>query len=184
MERFCDRCGSLVSGDVKHCTFCGAEMDKKLVISTSLDVDTDGIFDNSSFEDGAADTAQSDTVPIGAEQSGTEQTPQDNTPQQSKAQDYIPFYKPQTDNRGGGYIPLYTAQDTKQDGEFTTLRWLGTLVLSMCFGIVSIIILIIWARDNSNLTRRNFARAMLIIAPVVHFAVSIIFIAILAFILT
>ncbi len=183
MERFCDRCGSLVSGNVKHCTFCGAEMDKKLVVSSSLDVDTDSIFDNGGFEDGAADTAQSDTAPIGAAQGSTEQTPQDNTPQQSKVQDYVPFYKPQTDNRGGGYIPLYTAQDTKQYGEFTTLRWLGMLVLSMCFGIVSDIILIIWARDNSNLTRRNFARAMLIIAPIIRFGIFMVLLVAAAFIL-
>lgn len=171
MERFCDRCGSLVSGDVKNCTFCGAEMDKKLVVSSSLDVDTDSIFDSDSFDDGddsLANTVQESAV---------------KTPQQSRVQAYSSPYKPQVNNQGGEYIPLYTAQATKQENEFTTAQWLGTLLLAMCFGIVSDIILIIWARDNSNLTRRNFARAMLIIAPIVHFAVSIIFIAILAFIL-
>lgn len=171
LERFCDRCGSLVSGDVKNCTFCGAEMDKKLVVSSSLDVDTGSIFDSDSFDDGddsLANTVQESAV---------------KTPQQSRAQAYSSPYKPQANNQGGEYIPLYTAQAAKQENEFTTAQWLGTLLLAICFGIVSDVILIIWARDDSNMMRRNFARAMLIIAPIVHFGFSMVLLVAAAFIL-
>lgn len=178
MERFCDRCGSLVSGNVKHCTFCGAEMDKKLVVSSSLDVDTDSIFDSDSPEE-AASAAQTE------DSRGGEYIPpytaQDKT--HSGANDGAVPYKPQSNSQSGEYIPLYTAQATKQEDEFTTAKWLGILAVSICFGIVSDIILIIWARDDSNMMRRNFARAMLIAAPVVHFGFFMVMLVVAAFIL-
>lgn len=169
MERFCDRCGSLVSGNVKHCTFCGAEMDKKLSVSSSLDVDTDSIFDDA-LEDNTDITA--------AAVQNTARAVHSNP--QSSADDCSAV--PQADQ--GGYIPLYKPNNTVQESnEYTTTRWLGTLVVSMFFGIVSDIILIIWARDDSNMMRRNFARAMLIIAPIVHFGFFLVLLVAAAFIL-
>lgn len=160
-------------------------MDKKLVVSSSLDVDTDGIFDSDSFEEAAADTAQSAAAQTEDNRGGEYiplYTAQNKT--HSGANDSVSPYKPQAeDSRGGGYIPLYTAQDTKQEDEFTTAKWLGILAVSICFGIVSDIILIVWARDDSNRVRKNFARAMLIAAPVVHFGffmVMLVAVAILA----
>lgn len=175
MERFCDRCGSLVSGNVKHCTFCGAEMDKKLFVSSSLDVDTDSIFDNDALENSADITeaaAQSGSVRNTAR--AVHSNPQNSADDCSAV--------PQADQ--GRYIPLYKPNNTVQESnEYTTTRWLGTLVVSMCFGIVSDIILIIWARDDSNMMRRNFARAMLIIAPIVHFGFFLVLLVAAAFIL-
>ncbi len=154
-------------------------MDKKLVVSSSLDVDTDGIFDSDSFEE-AAGAAQAEDNRAGREYIPL-YTAQNKT--HSGANDSVSPYKPQAEDSRGEYIPLYTAQDTKQEDEFTTAKWLGILAVSICFGIVSDIILIIWARDDRNRVRRNFARAMLIAAPVVHFGFFMVMLVVAAFIL-
>ena len=57
--------------------------------------------------------------------------------------------------------PVHTAQRDPAETPMSTLGFLGMLILN-CIPIIGLIVLIIFACDNSNLSRRNFARAMLI----------------------
>ncbi len=168
MERFCDKCGSLVSGKVKFCPFCGGKMDFELSVSSTLDIDNDNSFwdglDNSVPQPvNASDTPSvTDTPTVGA------------TAAQVKKQPSV--------QQNGGYVPQnpqqsafsYLAQNANSTEKLTTAQWIGTLLLSVCLGFISIILLVVWGFGNGTKEpKRSFARAMLILMPVIYFTVFI-----------
>lgn len=190
MERFCDRCGSLVSGDGKFCPLCGAKMGFELNISSDLDVDTGSDFlDNldNNLSDVAGDTsdaaktseATTDVphIDAGAGNSApTNFSAQQHVPQGSG---YVPIYAPQQGNNGqgnpyGGYqYPYgyqYPPQPQPEVEKMTMGQWVGTILLSTCLGIISVIMLIVWGFSNdAKEPRKSFARAMLVVVPIIYF---------------
>lgn len=169
MERFCDKCGSLVSGNVKFCPLCGGKMEFELSVSSTLDIDNDNSFwdklDNSVPQpvNGSDTPSATDTPTVSAA-----------TAVQAKRQPPV--------QQNGGYVPQnpqqnvfsYLAQNTNSNEKLTTAQWVGTLLLSVCLGFVSIILLIVWGFGNGTKEpRRSFARAMLILMPVIYFTIFI-----------
>ncbi len=176
LERFCDRCGSLVSGNGKFCPLCGAKMGLELNISSDLDIDT-----GSSFLDDldtSIPEANDDINGKGNVQKAAEvQAPVMNMPntantnfsaQQYIPQGYVPQYIPQQPY-GQPYQP-YGAMPQGNTEKLTMGQWLGTLVLSTCLGAISIVLLILWGFGNdAKEPRKSFARAMLVAVPIIYF---------------
>lgn len=170
MERFCDKCGSLVSGKVKFCPFCGGKMEFELSVSSTLDIDNDNSFWDELDNSVPQTVNASETPSVTANSTVSADVPMAQTKKQPPVQ------------QNGGYIPQntqqsafsYLAQNTNSTEKLTTAQWIGTLLLSVCLGFISIILLVVWGfgKDTKE-PRRSFARAMLILMPVIYFAVFI-----------
>lgn len=175
MERFCDKCGSLVSGNGKFCPLCGAKMGFELNISSELDIDTGSSFLDeldTGLSDVGVDITEVDNVQKSAEVPQavvhTPDTVSTNfSAQKHVPQGYVPQYMPQQSNSR-----VYQQSGTAQRGDCETLttgQWLGTLLLSTCLGVISYVLLILWGfGQGANEPRRSFARAMLILLPILH----------------
>lgn len=170
MERFCDKCGSLVSGKVKFCPFCGGKMEFDLSVSSTLDVDTDNSFWDELDNSVPQPVGNSDTPSVTDTATVSVDAPAAQVKKQPSAQ------------QNGGYAPQnpqqsafsYSAQNTNSVEKLTTAQWVGTVLLSVCFGFISVILLIMWGfGKDSKEPRRSFARAMLILLPVIYLAVVI-----------
>ena len=175
MERFCDKCGSLVSGNGKFCPLCGAKMGFELNISSDLDIDTSSSFLDdldTSLPDIEVDTKGTEKIEKAAEAS----LPATDTPdtiytnmsaQKYVPQGYVPQYMPQQ-----SYSRVYQQNGTGQNADTEKLtmgQWVGTLLLSTCLGIVSFILLIMWGFGaTAKEPRKSYARAMLVLLPIVH----------------
>lgn len=99
-------------------------------------------------------------------------------------QGYAPLYAPPQGQARpyGGQPYQYGAQYPAQpDVEKLTMgQWVGTLFLSTCLGMISYVLLILWGFGNgAKEPRKSFARAMLVLLPIVHvlsfFAIAILF---------
>lgn len=170
MERFCDKCGSLVSGNVKFCPLCGGKMDFELSVSSTLDIDNDNSFWDELDNSVPQPANDSDTLSV------------TDTPKVSATATAVQTKKRPPVQQNGGYVQQnpppsvfsYLAQNTSSTEKLTTAQWVGTLLLSMCLGFISIILLVVWGFGNGTKEpRRSFARAMLILTPVIYFAVII-----------
>lgn len=175
LDRFCDKCGSLVSGNGKFCPLCGAKMGFELNISSDLDVDTSSSFLDeldTALPDLEADVQENEKphtsvkVPQAATAAPdiiyTNKSAQDHVPQ-----GYVPQYIPQQ-----SFSRVYQQNGNAQNGDvekLTTSQWAGTIILSTCLAMISYILLIMWGFGNgSKEPRRSFARAMLILLPIFH----------------
>lgn len=88
-----------------------------------------------------------------APQVNTEQ----NTYQQANQQTY----------QQPAYQQTYTAPAAKNDDDIMTLgKWVGTLVVTSFFGIISIIFTFIWAFGDGPEARRRFCKAYLIVQAI------------------
>ncbi len=167
MERFCDKCGSLVSGNGKFCPLCGAKMGFELNISSDLDIDTGSSFlDNldTGISDGGNDVLGADSV----KKTDTVHSTVMNTPNTANTdistKGNVPQYLPP---RTYGQPNGASAQDDTE--KLTMGQWVGTLLLSTCLGIVSIILLILWGFGaTAKEPRKSFAKAMLVLVPIVY----------------
>lgn len=198
MDRFCDKCGSLVSGNGKFCPLCGAKMGFELNISSDLDVDTSSSFldeldtslpeisDTKSPDNAVSSTAVPQPA-IGAPKKpntdfsaqrhasqptvGMRNTPNTNiSAQRHVPQGYVPQYMPQQPYMQPSQP--YRAVPQTDVEKLTMGQWLGTLFLSTCLGAISIVLLILWGFANgSKEPRKSFARAMLIVVPIFYIVV-------------
>ncbi len=176
MERFCDKCGSLVSGNVKFCPLCGAKMGFELNISSDLDIDTGSSFLDE-LDTSIPEMNDNATGADEAKNSASVQMPVINTPdtantafgaQNSASKGYVPHYMPPQSNAAA--YQFYGASQQSDTEKLTMGQWAGTLLLSTCLGIVSYILLIMWGFGNTaKEPRKSFARAMLVLLPIVHF---------------
>lgn len=140
MERFCNKCGSLVSGDGVFCPNCGEKLD-------------------SAVDLGKPASQVQDVMPSGA-----------NTPASSSiygsTNNTGTYGTTNTTNTGGyqGQMPSYSQpiQPVNTQPEMTTGQWVLTIFLSG-LGIIGIILLFVWAFGNDTpISKRNYSRAMLI----------------------
>lgn len=156
MERFCDKCGSLVSGDGDFCPVCGARM-------TGVFMNNDHGVDLSKPRTGSAQNASNS-----AQFSVPQPSPMNNT------------YSGQSSYNQQAY-PSQTYNNTQ--GQLMTVgQWVLTIFLSG-LGLIGTVLLFVWAFDSStNMAKKNYARAMLIfkaIALVLSFLLVPIFFGIL-----
>lgn len=122
MERFCDKCGSLVSGDVKFCPTCGAPM-------------------QSAVDLGKAEDIMPQAQPMQQVQPNYNSNPNINTG----------YGAPQY---GQSYNPNVVTTE-----QMTTGKWIGTILLCSCFGLISFILTAVWAfGSNTPEPKRGFCK--------------------------
>lgn len=134
MERFCNKCGSLVNGDGVFCPNCGEKLDSAVDLgkpSTQVDV--------------------MPTAPVSSNTFGSTTNTTNTTNNTTGYQGQMPNYSQ----------PAYQ-QPVNMQGEMTVGQWVLTIFLSG-LGIIGLILLFVWAFGNDTPTnKRNYARAMLI----------------------
>ena len=134
MERICNSCGALVSGEGGFCPSCGALM------SGWSDSTQNGVDLTKSSMPSASDPIMSDPG---------------NNGYQSQFGYPQPYYQQQYQQ------PNYM-QNYGQAQEMTVGQWLLTIFLSQ-LGIAGIILMFVWAfSDSVPIAKKNFSRAMLI----------------------
>lgn len=159
MERFCHKCGSLVTGTGAFCPLCGEAMELNTNSSVNLNKPSDAAF-------GAANN--NDVMPTGAGNPAPQSIPV--TPAAAPAQPYgaAPAYAQQPAPNAAPYPtqPTTTVYNTYNTApvqkHMTTGQWVLTTFLSG-LGIIGLILLFVWAfGDNEYPDKKTYARAMLI----------------------
>lgn len=136
MERFCDKCGTLVSGDGKFCPSCGAPLESAVNLEKS----------EPSVEPMVADK------PIDNSGSTYSQTNSGyGTSQQSSNYAQMPAY-PQS----------YNTNTNNSSNDMTIGKWLLLFLISS-IPMVGLIMLFVWAFSNDgNTTRQTYCKATLL----------------------
>lgn len=148
MERFCEKCGTLVSGEGTFCPNCGAALPSAVSLGKSTPT---------------LEPMSSNPMPnyYGGQSNSEQQSYNQSTPS-NQAQ--MPVY-PQSYNNNG-------MQNQYQ--QMSVGSWVGTIILSS-LGIIGLIFLFIWAFDSSTMQpKKNFARGYLLVMAIMV-GVSILF---------
>lgn len=138
MERFCDKCGTLVSGDGGFCPSCGAAMGS--------------VFGNNGGVDLTKGSMPSTSDPMPTPIPTPTPINMGNNNYQGQSNFSQPIY-PQNNYMQNNYM---------QNQEMTLGQWVLTIFLSG-LGMIGIILLFVWAFSaNTPTSKKNYARAMLI----------------------
>lgn len=137
MERICRECGSLVNGDAKFCPVCGKVMERAVELTKQ----------------------QGDVMP-----------PQVVAPVRQNMQSTnsvgssVGYGAPQY---GSGGVPQNIRQPMRPIGgyeQMTTGEWVLTIIVGSFFGIVSLILNIVWGFSESTPEpKRSFCKGMFIV---------------------
>lgn len=149
MERFCSKCGSLVSGS--FCPQCGAAMESAVNLNKSEDV-----MPNAGSQPMPGTQPMQPMQPMGTQPAGYSQ-------------------RNDTYNNNANYAPMpnYPQNvNVERTENMTVGQWVGTIILSQ-LGIIGLIFLLVWAFGDTPQPKKNFSRGMLL-AWVIIFAVSMI----------
>ena len=93
--------------------------------------------------------------------------------QYQQQQQYGAFQQPY----GQGYQQPYQPYNASAEKPMGVGSWVGTILLTSMFGVISLILLIIWAFSNDiPLAKKNYCRAMLIIELIAVGLVIVLFI--------
>ncbi len=167
MERFCHKCGSLVSGTGSFCPLCGEAMDVDIgsVNLSKPEVPNDVMPQGSIANDvmpqaipsavPAAVSAPTD-APYGGTMPMSDAAPMGSTNTYSQ--------QPAGYSQPTPYQPVVynNINTTPQGKHMTTGQWVLTTFLAN-LGIIGIILLFVWGfGDNEYPDKKNFSRAMLI----------------------
>lgn len=80
--------------------------------------------------------------------------------QQQTYQQYQPFQQPY----GQGYQQPYQQYVSPAEKPMGVGSWVGTILLTTCLGVISLILLLVWAFSNDvPIAKKNYCRAMLIV---------------------
>lgn len=158
MERFCSKCGTLVSGEGAFCPQCGAPMESAVDLSKP---------------EGAPVSQPVQFVqPVSQPVQPFSQPVQNNT-FNGGSQSAIPNY-PQN----------YTAGNTTNTNrqEMTTGQWALTVFLTAFFPVplVSWILLFVWGFGDTPQPKKNYCRGMLIVKAIVIGVVILMYIGMFA----
>ena len=138
MERFCSKCGTLVSGDGAFCPKCGAPMESAVDLSKPVN----------SMPTASA-PVQSAPAPT-YQQTAYQQSSYQQAPYQQPAQSY----------------PQYPGTPAVNNEVMSVGQWVGTIILSG-LGIIGLVLLFVWGFSNDTpITKKNYARAMLILTAI------------------
>lgn len=133
MERFCNKCGSLVNGDGVFCPNCGATLDSAVDLGKPADAMPVSQTTTAITEPMMSTPINSGTTGVGSNQG------------------QIPNYG----------APVYPTTPVNQT-EMTVGQWVLTIFLSG-LGIIGLILLFVWAfGSDTPESKRNYAKAMLI----------------------
>lgn len=143
MERICRECGSLVNGDAKFCPVCGKVMERAVEL----------------------------TKPLTKQQA-------DVMPQPPMSQNFAPVQQQIPNNvgtsagygapqYGAGGVPQNIRQPTRPINgyeQMTTGEWILTIIVGSFFGIISLILNIVWGFGESTPEpKKSFCKAMFIV---------------------
>lgn len=136
MERFCSKCGTLVSGEGAFCPQCGAPLESAVNLSKQ------------------PVSSAGQPVSMGTQYPQNTPQPYGNTYNQSGNSAQMPNY-PQSSN-----------VVNERTEHMTMGQWLGTIILTTWFSIISIVLLFVWAFGDTPQPKKNYCRAMLIIQAI------------------
>ncbi len=168
MERFCNKCGSLVSGDGVFCPNCGEKLDSAVDLGKPSSQVQDLMPTGASGATAGTSAGTSGASATGA--TGASGASGFSTPASSSVYGSTnttgTYGTTNTANTSGyqGQMPSYSqpVQPINTQPEMTTGQWVLTIFLSG-LGIIGIILLFVWAFGNDTPTsKRNYSRAMLI----------------------
>lgn len=136
MERFCNKCGSLVSGDGVFCPNCGEKLDSVVDLGKP------------STEPMMSSAPIAPSAPVASDNSNN----YNNTTGVGSNQGQIPNYG----------APVYPQNNNNNNSEMSVGQWVLTIFLSG-LGIIGLILLFVWGFGSDTPTvKKNYARAMLI----------------------
>lgn len=164
MERFCNKCGSLVSGEGVFCPNCGEKLDSVVDLGKSSDSVstpvTPSVPVNTSMP----------SAPMSAPSVYSTNNTTNSTTGVGSSQGQIPNYG----------APVYPQNNNNNNSEMTVGQWVLTTFLSG-LGIIGLILLFVWAFGSGTPTsKKNYARAMLIWQAVALGLVILYFIGVVA----
>ena len=156
MAKRCPKCGNYLMDDETFCTRCGENVQAVPETGGEFKSATDNGaygagYDNTGY--GAQPQQQYAQPQYDQQQYGQQQYGQQQYGQQQYAQ---PQYN--VNNNAGAYNQL------SQAGEMSVGSWVGTIIVTTIFGIISIILLFVWGFGSSGPeSRRRYCKAMLIV---------------------
>lgn len=148
MQRVCPKCNSLVNGEGGFCPTCGEPLQSAVQL-------------------------EKDPMPQSQPMAG--QSIQFSAPQQDPHQATVPNYSaPQQPTYGAQ--PYYNAPVQQNQQEMTLGQWVGTVIITTWFGLISIIVTAIWAFSSSTpVAKKRYCQAMFIL-QIIGLVLSTIFI--------
>lgn len=141
MQRVCTKCNTLVTGDGAFCPSCG----EPLPTAVQLDKNPSGSVQFTAPQPG--------NIPS----SGTSQMnggiPNYGAPQPAPVQGY-----------GTSNAQFNNNIQQMNEPEMTIGQWVGTIILTSWFGVISLIIAIVWGCSSTSPTaKKRFCQAMIIV---------------------
>lgn len=190
MERFCDKCGTLVSGDGTFCPQCGASLpgavnltkpsnDMMGTVTPGVDnvlrpgehPETDEYFTGAGdhFTNNGLGNDPMPTLGRDIPSPSAPVPPVSPVPPTGQANmNYQQYGSSPAPASGGSYgtMPNYPQNmnvNSSNSQDMSVGQWVGTCLLGSCLGIISLILLFVWAFGDTPQPKKNYARAMLII---------------------
>lgn len=146
MERFCNKCGSLVSGDGVFCPNCGEKLDSVVDLGKSDDSVSAPVTPS------APVNTSMPSAPMSSPSVYSTNNTTNSTTGVGSNQGQIPNYG----------APVYPQNNNNNNSEMTVGQWVLTIFLSS-LGIIGLILLFVWGfGSNTPTAKKNYARAMLI----------------------
>ena len=155
MERVCPKCGTLVTNDGVFCPECGTKLE------SAVDL-------NKPQSEPVSIPVQ--PTPVNIPQASV---PMQNTYQQPVYQNPAPQYQQNFNN-----APVPERYEHMSVGS-----WVGTVILTTWFGLISLILLFVWGFGSSTpQPKKNYCRAMLIFELIAFILVIVWFVVFMCFI--
>lgn len=157
MQRVCTKCNTLVTGDGAFCPSCGEPLPAAVQLEK---------------------TPQ--TTPMGAQQDvmpSVNSVPNYGQPNQAAQQNVYTVPQPaQTNSYGRSSAQQFNNNvQPVNDAPMSMGQWVGTIILTTWFGIISLILCIVWGvSSDTPVTKKHYCQAMIVIQAI-GFAVGIIF---------
>ena len=136
MERVCPKCGTLVANDGMFCPECGTKLES------------------------AVDLTKPQSEPVSAPVQPTPVSiPQASVPMQNNYQQPMGYPNPAPQyQQGYNNAPVPERYEHMSVGS-----WVGTVILTTWFGLISLILLFVWGFGSTTpQPKKNYCRAMLI----------------------
>ncbi|MBE6901597.1 MAG: hypothetical protein E7478_03915 [Ruminococcaceae bacterium] len=151
MERFCDTCGSLINSVAQKCPFCGTQQDLSAV-SLAKQNSAEPANDRSLYANGVSCAAGNSSV----------------------MQNYGASPFPNYGNNGYNAVNMPVQQQSSN--QMTMGQWVGTILLTSCLGVISLILLLIWGFGVDAVEpRKSYCRAVFVIQLVGTIVFTILF---------
>lgn len=161
MQRVCTKCNTLVTSDGAFCPSCGEPLPAAVQLQKTP-------------QSTPAGASQQDVMPGGYSAPNYGQPAQQaNSGQQNS---YRVPQPAQTNSYGSSNAHQFNNNvQPVNETPMTMGQWVGTIILTTWFGIISLILCIVWGvSSDTPVTKKHYCQAMIVIQAI-GFAVGIIF---------